>query len=313
MTIDKEGVQPSQPDEAWQESVFLAWYDDKLGVGGIQRIGNEINRKQSNLWCGIFDTAGQSFRLMKEKVPLVHYPDGQGFICAEQKFYLDDAGIHWAFDHPDCQVELTLTDHSSGDLWNGATSSTESVSQKGHFHKFCDVKGSVRIGNKTFEVNGKGWRDHSYGPRDWTGFLHHRCFAGTFGDGDALDITGMLHKDGVLSRGGVVVTGGQRVDFFDHSMTMAVGEDGFTAWTGDLVGTLPDGKPLSAHFEAAGSVFVETLGYFGYEAVGIVTTSDGRRGVGYMAASNNSRDGYSRPPLIQAAVWENGLSTFRRA
>ena len=50
------------PDPAWQESVFLHWYDPKVGVGGIHRIGHEPSAGITALWCGVVARDGTRFR-----------------------------------------------------------------------------------------------------------------------------------------------------------------------------------------------------------------------------------------------------------
>src|SRR2546421_7557434 len=50
------------PDPAWQESVFLHWFDPKVGVGGIHRIGHEPAAGVTVGWCGVVSTDGTRFR-----------------------------------------------------------------------------------------------------------------------------------------------------------------------------------------------------------------------------------------------------------
>jgi hypothetical protein len=54
MTENKERVHQASADEAWQESVFLAWRDPSRRIGGVHRIGTEAHRGKSNMWCGPF-------------------------------------------------------------------------------------------------------------------------------------------------------------------------------------------------------------------------------------------------------------------
>ena len=55
---EDEGPHAADPDEAWQESVYLAWRDVRSGIGGQHRIGNEPNRETANLWCGVYSDSG---------------------------------------------------------------------------------------------------------------------------------------------------------------------------------------------------------------------------------------------------------------
>src|SRR5919202_1671620 len=68
------------PDPAWQESVFVHWYDPRVGVGGIHRIGHEVSAGITALWCGVVSRDGVRFR-RSEAIsyrPEDRLPDGFG-------------------------------------------------------------------------------------------------------------------------------------------------------------------------------------------------------------------------------------------
>lgn len=304
----EEGVHSSSDDAAWQESVFLAWHDPVRGVGGLHRIGTEINRGLSNMWCGVFRDGGACFRRNLDGVALQPYPEGKGFACGPQTFSHDDQALRWSLQEDDCNVQLEVTDLPSGDLWVSNTDSMMAVSVTGHFHHHCRVRGTVRLGNETFEVEGSGWRDHSWGPRHWDAILHHRCFSASFSDDYAIDFYSLLDAKGALSRGGVVARGGKVENVDDFTFTVAIDDDGLTAESADVQGRLPGGAPFAAHFDLAGAVVVQTREYVGIETVGTITLASGEKGFGYMAVSNNARGGLAQPPLAINAILEDGLS-----
>jgi len=306
--LSEEGVHPASDDEAWQESVFLAWYDRERGIGGIHRLGIEPNRGLSNMWCGIFRDGGKCFRHNDQGVPLKDYPGGKGFQCGPQAFFHNDRSIFWTLDDEDCQVRLELEDLPSGNLWTENTESMAAVSIIGHFHHHCRVRGTVTLEGKTFEIDGCAWRDHSWGPRHWGSILHHRCFSGSFSDDHAIDFYSLLDEHGALSRGGVIASDGEVKQVKDFHFTVAIDDDGLTAESADVTGTLPDGKPFAARFDLAGAVVVETREYVGIETVGTITLDSGETGFGYMAVSNNARAGRAQPPLSINAISQAGLS-----
>ena len=88
---EDEGPHPAGPDEAWQESVYLAWRDIRTGIGGQHRIGNEANRKTANVWCGVYADTGERFRHNDEGVPLVRCERGAGLECGPQAMFHDGA------------------------------------------------------------------------------------------------------------------------------------------------------------------------------------------------------------------------------
>jgi hypothetical protein len=307
--IREEGVHTAKPDEAWQESVFLAWRDPIRSVGGIHRIGIEVNRGLSNMWCGVFRTGGARFRLNQDLVPLEHHPRGEGFICGPQRLFHDDRSVRWALDTPDCMVELEVEDHATGDLWTGAglTPSVLSVATLGHYHHHCAVRGRVRLGSESFEVAGDGWRDHSWGPRYWDAILHHRNVSGFFAKGMSADFGSLLDAKGTLSPFGTIVRDGIEQRLTDFTLTVAIDQDGLTARSADVVGRLPSGEPFSSHIDVADGVVVQTREYVGIETVGTMILSSGESGFGYMAVSNNPRAGRATPPLALNALGKNGF------
>ena len=38
----------------------------------------------------------------------------------------------------------------------------------GHIDEVCTVRGSLRVGDRTYEIDGRGSKDHSWGARDWS-------------------------------------------------------------------------------------------------------------------------------------------------
>ena len=303
----REGVHPATDEEAWQESVFLAWRDAERGVGGVHRIGIEPNRGLSNMWCAVFREGGAAFRLNQEGLPLEKQSDLRGFRCDVQSFEHDDDAIRWRIQASDCGLELEIEDHPGGDLWAGTPDGLMDATLKGHFHHHCVVRGHLRLGADRFDVDGHGWRDHSWGPRYWETLLGHRCLSGVFEGGAFADFGMLLEANGRLSRFGTLVRGGKTSKTDDYTFTVAVDVDGLTAQTADIRGRLPDGEFFRGHYTLAGGCVVETREHVGIETVGELTMDSGDTGFGYMALSLNSRGGRSKPPLALHALYKNGF------
>ncbi|MET0986634.1 MAG: hypothetical protein ABW034_14625 [Steroidobacteraceae bacterium] len=303
----KESRHPHDPDPWWQESVFLAWRDAASGIGGVHRIGTEINRGTSNCWLALFQEGTAQYRQVQEDVPFVDM--GQtGFGCGPARFSATAAGLQWLLDTDEASCALTIKDFPGENLWHGGGSATKNLSERDHYHNFCSVRGTVRLGSQTREVNGVGWRDHSYGVRHWDQVMHHRCVAGSFTPDHALDFMSWTGVDGRLVHGGFEIKGGKKAEIKDFDLTIAVDEDGVSARSADVKGLLPSGESFALHFQSTGSVLVHRGAYLGIEAVGIASLANGARGFGYMACSNNARLGQAYPPLILNALAKNGLA-----
>ena len=64
------GPHDSGDSEFFQESVFLCWADHATGFGGLQRIGQEVNRGLSNQWTAAYGPDGTRFRDLDPKLEL---------------------------------------------------------------------------------------------------------------------------------------------------------------------------------------------------------------------------------------------------
>jgi hypothetical protein len=308
MLEEREGVHPASADEAWQESVFLAWRDPVRRIGGIHRIGTEANRGKSNMWCGVFQEGGAWFRLIDEGQPFGSHAEGSGFRSGPQHSFVKDGSLRWSLDSADCTLQLSIEDLASGDLWVANTESMARVSVTGHYHHHCRVRGQVRLAGESIRIDGFGWRDHSWGVRHWDAILHHRCFSASFGDNHAIDFYSLIDAQGSLSRGGVVVRDGRKEIIEDFRFTVALEDDGLTARSADVRGRYPSGEPFAAHFNLTGAAVVQTREYLGIESVGEIALASGEKGFGYVAVSTNPRSGRGVPPLVLAAVGKNGLT-----
>jgi len=52
-----------------------------------------------------------------------------------------------------------------------------------HYQHLCRVRGTVRIGDQAFEVDGRGGKDHSRGPRNWLAKIYLRWLIAFSDDG----------------------------------------------------------------------------------------------------------------------------------
>jgi hypothetical protein len=72
------------------------------------------------------------------------------------------------------------------------------------------IKGHLRLGERTLEIDALGHRDHSWGTRDWGAFQHYHWFQGQTADGVSvhfwrflalgrIHLRGYVFKDGLLA------------------------------------------------------------------------------------------------------------------
>ena len=74
----------------------------------------------------------------------------------------------------------------------------------GHFNQHAASRGEIKVGSETFPIDGRGWRDHSWGPRYWQAIHWYRLFIANFPNGDGLMLLKITGQSGVSRRVGVL-------------------------------------------------------------------------------------------------------------
>lgn len=132
--------------------------------------------------------------------------------------------------------------------------------EHGHFEQTGKVTGKIEISGDTFEVNGIGVRDKSWGPRSWSAgdggenetpssnnsapnpFVN--WFSMTFGEDHALGCS-CFARGGEMRGEGWIVIDGRAMDLNDIKITDSTYQDGTILHeTMRLTGTAEDGTPI---------------------------------------------------------------------
>ena len=70
----------------------------------------------------------------------------------------------------------------------------------GHFNQHGRVHGEIRVGAERWPIDGRGWRDHSWGPRYWQAIFYYRLFIANFANGNGFMLLKITDKHGVSRR-----------------------------------------------------------------------------------------------------------------
>lgn len=200
-------------------------------------------------------------------------------------------------------VDLEVTGHGQSFGTNGDTAANvlEETLAIGHYEQFITVDGEVRIGDERLHVRGGGLRDHSWGPRDWTGPLSYRWITSAFDDGSFLMALQVLRRDGTVTRRVATARGGTATAGDLEDLRMRWTEDGFCRQV--EVAVVDEGRPVTVTATAreperyvplrhrrTAEDGTELLTRIGYSAYGF-TTSDGRTGTGIVEVLDQLDDG----------------------
>jgi hypothetical protein len=308
-----EGPHPCSDHPQWQESVLLHWYDQRQGIGGWHRVGHEPNNQggRAALWSYIFDRTGWQYRRCRD-LPLAESDlIANGFGAGPSlKFAYENAAAIWSIHDDDLDARLEC--RNLYPLVDPFPAGDELAAKRfpHHFEVAGRVTGRISHKGRSVSIDGYGYRDHSWGQRDWeNGMLNHRWFTGTLGTElsfaaiTAQASSGKLIRVGYVSRGGEVVLA-RSVDVVVH-----MEPDGLTHRGGELRLTLADGEPVHVSFQARAGVLFQRGTVVMVE---IMCDAQGHGMTGYCDAeiSSNPRNGKAPPLLALNADTTDGFSRF---
>jgi hypothetical protein len=177
-----------------------------------------------------------------------------------------------------------------------------------HFEVAGRVTGQVRYQGRSVSIDGYGYRDHSWGQRDWeNGMLNHRWFTGTLGGDLSFAAITAQASSGKLIRAGYVRRGGRTALARAVDVVAHMEPDGLTHRGGEIRLTLPDEELIHVRFQArAGVLFqrgtvvmVEMMcdaqghGLEGYCDAEISSNARNGKGPVLLALNANTADGFS--------------------
>jgi hypothetical protein len=275
-------------------------------VGGVHRIGHEVSAGVTALWCGVVSRDGVRYRRSQaiSYRPEDRLPDG--FAAGPTQRITFDPQPRLSVKEDGCELDLVVTDfYPRTDFFpKDAAVSTEFAAH--HFETSGRVRGTAVLGGATYEIDGFGHRDHSWGPRRWDTLLSHRWVSGTFGPqlsfGSVVwhDVGGTLLQIGYLVRDG-------EVTYADVDVIVHMEADALTHRGGEVTWRTADGEQLTLHPRAVDGVLsmhrgvacVDTLCEVEHE--GLIGACD-------FEISTNPRAGGGRVVTVLRAAAEDGLT-----
>ncbi|MCY4425441.1 MAG: hypothetical protein OXC05_00210 [Halieaceae bacterium] len=295
----------------WQESTLLHWYDRNQGIGGWHRIGHEPNNRggRAVIWSYLFSQSGWQYRCCTDMPLLTEDEYAHGFGARERLrcLFEDNASI-WLIDDGELSARLECRDFF--DLVDPFPPGDELAAKRfpHHFEVAGRVTGEVAYRGQAILVDGLGYRDHSWGIRDWEqGMLNHRWFTGSFGEPLSFAAITAQAPTGKLVRVGYVVREGELVRATEIDVIAYLEPDGLTHRGGQVRMSLENGEKIHLELTAkAGVLFqrgnvvmvemmceVEGHGMRGYCDAEISCNARNGSGPVHLALNANCADGFS--------------------
>ena len=231
-----ELMHPLEDATNFNESMYFNVYDPKEQIGGFLRLGNRANEGYAEMTTCLylpdgrvaftyhrpeitnndaFDAGGMRFEVIEPFEQLRASYEGK--ICILER-PLEMADPRRAFtENPwaDCAVELEyrgLSPMLGGEPVNDdGTPIKEKADEgfaRGHYEQHVGARGTIRVGDEEWVVDGVGLRDHSWGPRFWQSPWWYRWLTGNFGDDGGFVLSIVTRRDGARHVGGVWLADG---------------------------------------------------------------------------------------------------------
>jgi hypothetical protein len=308
-----EALHPIGDNPLWQESVLLHWYDRRQGIGGWHRVGHEPNNQggRAAIWSYVFDRSGWQYRRCGE-VPLTPadcYAGGFGAGSALKFGYQDNVAT-WTLDDGPLRAEIQC--RNLFPIVDPFPKADEVAAKRfpSHFEVAGRVTGHVTHEGRKVAIDGYGYRDHSWGGRDWqNGMPNHRWFTGTLGGELSFAAITAQAPTGRLTRVGYVHRHGETVQARNVDVVTYLEPDGLTHRGGELTLDLPTNDIVQVRFRTRAGVLFQRGSVVMVEHM---CDAEGMGMQGYCDAeiSSNPRLGKGEVLLSLNATTTDGFSTY---
>ena len=227
--------------ENFNESMYFNVYDPVAGVGGWFRIGNRPNEGYAEMTCCIyrpdgsvgfiygrpeiagndaFDAGGMRFEVVEPFEALTVAYSGSVLDLPDPLVMRNPRDAFGSSSFVPCEVRLDYRGVSpmlGGESEDGGEHEQGMGSQfaRAHYEQHMSATGSISLGGETWQINGFGLRDHSWGPRYWQALAWYRWLTCNAGPDDGFMVAIVTGHDGSVTRSGVLLENGEYTPLTD--------------------------------------------------------------------------------------------------
>ena len=224
----------------FNESVYVNGFNLAERYGGWMRIGNRVNegyaeaqvciylpdgrvacqfQRPSITTNEVFSAGGQHYEVASpfEKVSMQY--SGEIMLLDDPELLRNPVELFKTAPKSEAQIEFDLS--ASSPMYGGEPLDEQQETMYGrdfsfgHFNQHMETSARINIAGESFDFDGYGWRDHSWGPRYWTNIYFYRLFIANFGPDHSIMFLKITGRDGVTRRHGVLECDGEYEEVLD--------------------------------------------------------------------------------------------------
>ncbi len=306
MTAADRAVDAWEDDPGWQESVAVWFHDLATGWGGFLRFGIHPTQGYGRTMLFAYDDRGLRFRRVLERVPVADFVELAIGGCWAG---VDGDAVAYRWDEPECAAQLTFAPFyeplgfgvsaDEGDL--------HATVYAGHLECSGRLVGSLRVGERTIELDALCHRDRSWGPRRIDAIVTNRMFTGTMGPALSFAAIEIQTVSGP-NRHGFVVRDGVVTPCEDLVILPSIGLDGYSVDGGVAHLRLLGGEVLTLTAETIDGQLTPWDGYLSSEHLSIARCGD-LVGMCDNELTNNPRMDRRSPVRAARRRWRRAVAT----
>ena len=236
------------PEPTFNESMYFNVYDPATNLGGFFRLGNRANEGTGEMTVCLylpdgrvgfmykrpevttndaFDAAGMRFDVVEPFEELTVRYDGKVVLLDEPLAMADPRAAFTENPYDEAHVDLVY--RRAADPFGGEPEESHEKPgeefARGHYEQLVSATGTITVGDQSWEVDGFGLRDHSWGPRTWQAPWYYRWLTANVGADFGFMGSRIARRDADGTRGGFVWEDGRIHLCHDFEIT--------TTWEGD--------------------------------------------------------------------------------
>lgn len=294
-------------DPHWQESVCAWFWDPSAAVGGWFRWGWHPNAGHGRVQLFAFDADGTRYRHVDQRAPIDPAPGGD-LELAGCRASVDDGSPTFRWERPECAADLRFEGFHDPQGWGTSegAAAIDAALNSGHLECSGQVRGNLRLGDRTVTVDALAHRDRSWGPRRLDAVVSHQMVSGTCGPELSFATTVVFLANGERVAAGFVARDGDISPVRDVEVLATWLADGVSLHHAETTVTLESGEVLEVDATPVSGQLTPWDHYLTTDHVSVARVG-GRTGMCDVELTNNPRLGVADPPFVLRAAHGEGL------